>query len=78
MYSTYSSFVRRFPWARRYIWAAVLFDNCYPILEPYCWWTLGTEAWGTRSCDDQKWRPDVARLSADEGPPKKQPESEVD
>ncbi|KAL0931201.1 N-acetylglucosaminyltransferase [Colletotrichum truncatum] len=51
MFSTYTRFVRRFPWASRSIWAAVLLDNCHPILDVYAWITLSTEAWGTRNED---------------------------
>ncbi|KAF6822906.1 N-acetylglucosaminyltransferase [Colletotrichum plurivorum] len=49
MFSSYSAFVERYPWAYANIWAAVLLDNCHPILDPYAWFTLGTEAWGTRN-----------------------------
>ncbi|GKT46854.1 uncharacterized protein ColSpa_07035 [Colletotrichum spaethianum] len=47
--STYSSFIRRFPYVARHIWACFLLDNAHPILDLYAWLTLSTEAWGTRN-----------------------------
>ncbi|KAK1975622.1 family 2 glycosyl transferase [Colletotrichum cereale] len=50
--SAYGSFIRRFPYAARHIWACFLLDNAHPILDLYAWITLSTETWGTRSEDD--------------------------
>ncbi|KAF9877515.1 hypothetical protein CkaCkLH20_05215 [Colletotrichum karsti] len=53
MISTYNRFLCRFPYAAGNIWAAVLLDNCYPIVDLWACLTLGTEAYGTRNPDNE-------------------------
>ncbi|OHW91148.1 polysaccharide synthase [Colletotrichum incanum] len=47
--NVYGSFIRRFPYVARQIWACYLLDNVYLVLDIYAWLTLTTEAWGTRN-----------------------------
>ncbi|KAK8118174.1 uncharacterized protein PG998_006455 [Apiospora kogelbergensis] len=53
-----SAFVRQFPFAASYWWAAALVDKVQLLSDLYCWATLGTEAWETRNTDgDQEGDP---------------------
>ncbi|GKT54046.1 polysaccharide synthase [Colletotrichum tofieldiae] len=47
--NAYGSFIRRFPYVARHIWACFLLDNIHPVLDIYAWLTITTEAWGTRN-----------------------------
>lgn len=44
-----SNFAKEYPWCRSKIWAAIIVDRLYLISDWYCWLTLGTESWMTRS-----------------------------
>jgi hypothetical protein len=45
---TYRALGEKYPFCRRKIWGAVLFDHCYPFLDIYCWGTVNYEGWLTR------------------------------
>ncbi|EXJ59352.1 uncharacterized protein A1O5_12233 [Cladophialophora psammophila CBS 110553] len=56
-------FANEYPFATRYLWAAVLVDRLYLISDWYCWITLGTEAWMTRQRVDDNAADVVAHRS---------------
>ena len=48
----YGALVKKYPYCGTKIWAAILFDHCYPILDLYCWCTLDKAGWLTRQDTD--------------------------
>lgn len=40
MKRTYSSFLRKYPYCSRHLYAAFLVDYCFPILDLYAWATI--------------------------------------
>jgi len=49
--TAYKGFVDRYPYCRRYWWAAALLDHNAYVLDIYTWLTISHDKWLTR--DDQ-------------------------
>ncbi len=47
----YFTFIDRFPWCEGKVWAAILVDYSYPIVDLYPWLMINKVGWQTRRDD---------------------------
>lgn len=48
MFNSYKSFVQKYPYCGKKIWAAVIVDQSYLVLDLIGWVTINKEGWMTR------------------------------